>query len=161
MNDINNENSPPAPEGDGAEEQRECQEADETEDGVPAIDFAALVNDNEMEARSSAADGRGSNLEWLDNDAVEANIIMLMTDLAYYKLKQKSAKEALFDDIESGPASADNKNNAKASPKKKKRVAATPTKTPNASHQKQPHAKLLTKVKLLPKTNLLPSQAKK
>jgi len=75
MNDINNENSPPAPEGGDAEEQRERQEADESEDGVPAVDFAALINDNETEARSSAADGRGSNLEWLDDDAVEANII--------------------------------------------------------------------------------------
>ena len=77
MNDNNkNKVRPPAPEGDDAEEQRECQEADETEDGVPAIDFAALVNDNETEARSSAADGRGSNLELLDDDAVEANTII-------------------------------------------------------------------------------------
>ena len=76
MND-NNENKvrPPAPEGDDAEEQRERQEADESEDGVPAVDFAALVSDNATEARSSAADGRGSNLDWLDDDAVEANII--------------------------------------------------------------------------------------
>ena len=47
MNDNNeNEVRPPAPEGDDAEEQRERQEADVTEDGVPAVDFAALVNDN-------------------------------------------------------------------------------------------------------------------
>ena len=63
------------------------------------------------------------------------NIIMLMTDLTYYNLKPESAEEALFDDIESGPASPDKNKSAK----KKKRVAETSSKTSKAS-QKQLHA---------------------
>ena len=81
MNDNQNEVRPPAPEGDDAEEERERHENDAAEGAVPAVDFDALLNNGMEEDRSSAPDGRGSNLEWLDeeidDDAVEANAVLV------------------------------------------------------------------------------------
>ena len=81
MNDNNkNKVRLPAPEGDDAEEERERQENDAAEGAVPAVDFDALLNNGMEEDRSLAPDGRGSNLEWLDeeinDDAVKANTII-------------------------------------------------------------------------------------